>query len=101
MNKTLHTEQQQIFLAALREAREHAGLTQSDVAIYLGVPQSDISKCERGVRRLDVVELHSWICALGGSFTAFAEELDQRLEAAAERRRHATAGRRLKSKAGR
>jgi transcriptional regulator with XRE-family HTH domain len=45
------------FLVRLRAAREEAGLTQVDVATKLGVEQSWISKVERGVRRLDVVEL--------------------------------------------
>ncbi len=41
----------------LREAREAAGLTQQAAAARLGVPQSFISKCESGERRLDVLEL--------------------------------------------
>ena len=34
-NKTLHSEQQQVFLAALRSARERVGLTQTEVALRL------------------------------------------------------------------
>lgn len=45
------------FLQRLRAAREEAGFTQMDVAEKLGVDQSWISKAERGVRRLDVIEL--------------------------------------------
>ena len=41
----------------LRAARTSAGLTQMEVAKHLGVPQSFISKCESGERRVDVVEL--------------------------------------------
>lgn len=54
---SVHTRQYQRFLQRLREAREQAGLTQQDVAGKLGWEQSLISKMERGVRRLDVVEL--------------------------------------------
>lgn len=45
------------FLTRLRAAREGAGLTQVEVAKRLGVPQSFVSKCESGERRVDVVEL--------------------------------------------
>ena len=45
------------FLAQLRAARLEAGLTQVEVAAKLGQPQSWVSKCERGERRVDVVEL--------------------------------------------
>lgn len=31
----------------------------------LGVTQSFISKCERGERRLDIVEVRSWCRAMG------------------------------------
>jgi transcriptional regulator with XRE-family HTH domain len=45
------------FLSCLRAAREGSGLTQVEVAKRLGVPQSFISKCESGERRVDAVEL--------------------------------------------
>ncbi len=46
-----------VFLKRLREARQAAGLTQVKVAAKLGRPQSFVSKCESGERRVDVVEL--------------------------------------------
>ena len=85
MNKTLHTEQQQLFLARLKDARQEAGLSQIELAARLGMRQSDISKCERGVRRLDVIELRSWIEALNISFPNFAADLDARLTDLAKR----------------
>jgi len=45
------------FLSRLREARTLAGLTQGEVARRLRKPQSFVSKCESGERRVDVVEL--------------------------------------------
>lgn len=47
----------QRFLKRLRAARREAGLTQAEVARRLGRPQSFVSKCESGERRVDVVEL--------------------------------------------
>ncbi len=46
-----------LFLRRLREARLAAGLTQVQVADKLHQPQSFVSKCESGERRVDVVEL--------------------------------------------
>lgn len=43
-------------LRALIDARDAAGLTQTDVAQRLRKPQSFVSKVERGERRLDVIE---------------------------------------------
>jgi len=45
------------FLKSLREARQQASLTQVQVARKLRRPQSFVSKCESGERRVDVVEL--------------------------------------------
>lgn len=45
------------FLSRLRAARDDMGLSQVDVARRLGKPQSYVSKCESGERRVDVVEL--------------------------------------------
>lgn len=40
----------------LVEVRKHKGITQADLALRLGKPQSYVSKYERGERRLDFVE---------------------------------------------
>lgn len=45
------------FRERLRLARSNAGLTQAQAARRLGRPQSFVSKCENGERRLDFVEL--------------------------------------------
>ena len=49
-----------LFLVRLREARASAGLTQAEVAFKLQRPQSFVSKCESGERRVDVVELQEF-----------------------------------------
>jgi ribosome-binding protein aMBF1 (putative translation factor) len=45
------------FRVRLVQAREEAGLTQSEVASRLGKAHSFISKCELGERRVDFIEL--------------------------------------------
>jgi len=45
------------FRERLRQARQQAGLSQAEVARRLGKPQSFVSKCESGERRVDFVEL--------------------------------------------
>ncbi len=44
-------------LRQLRTARVHAGFTQEQAAAALHRPQSFVSKCESGERRIDVIEL--------------------------------------------
>lgn len=49
----------------LRDLREHAGLTQQDVADALGTSQATISKIETGERKLDLIELRQYGNAVG------------------------------------
>ena len=58
-------------LLRLRDARLQAGLTQSDVAARLQRPQSFISKCESGERRVDVIELDELAKLYGKTITYF------------------------------
>lgn len=52
-----YVQQYRVFLRRLKQARQSAGLTQEEVARRLSRPQSFISKCESGERRVDFVEL--------------------------------------------
>ena len=56
MTKSVFTTRYDQFRQLLIEARNAAGLTQSDLAKRLSRPQSFVSKFERGERRLDVIE---------------------------------------------
>ncbi|WP_242541698.1 helix-turn-helix domain-containing protein [Leptolyngbya sp. Cla-17] len=56
----------------LRTARHETGLTQKEVAEQLGVPQSYMSKCESGERRVDVIELTDFAATYKKSLTYFA-----------------------------
>lgn len=60
MGKSLYSKEYEFVLEQLKSARIKAGLTQKDVAERFGKPQSYISKCESGERRLDVVELNKF-----------------------------------------
>ena len=55
--KSFHSQAYERFLERLLRARVEAGLTQIEVARRLHRPQSYVSKCESGERRVDVVEL--------------------------------------------
>lgn len=61
----LHTRRYRAFLAKLRRAREETGMTQMQVAKLVGRPQTWVSKCELGERRVDVVELEDLAAAYG------------------------------------
>ncbi len=75
MQKTLYTREYQRMLKLLREKRTLAGVSQADLAKRLEWTQAEVSKCETGVRRLDVIELKRWLDALGGDFVAFVQDL--------------------------
>ncbi|CAG9235641.1 hypothetical protein PSP6_690019 [Paraburkholderia tropica] len=84
MEKSIHTPEYAVFLRFIRQTRIDAGLTQQDVAQRLGATQTFVSKCERGERRLDLIELHAWCGALGIGTTDFVEEFVKKLQRDAE-----------------
>jgi transcriptional regulator with XRE-family HTH domain len=57
MPKTIYRREYGTFLRLLREYRLAAGLTQAQCSAGMGRPQSFVSDVERGVRRLDIVQL--------------------------------------------
>lgn len=57
MGGSIYSARYQEFLRRLREARVESGLTQRQVAEKLGEPQSFVSRCESGERRVDIIEL--------------------------------------------
>ncbi len=75
MHKTLYTREYQQMLKLLQARRTTAKVSQVELARRLDWTQADISKCETGVRRLDVVELKLWLEALGSDLAGFVEEL--------------------------
>lgn len=53
------------FVARLRRARKHKGITQTQLAHLLGKPQPYVSKVETCERRIDLVETAEWCMRLG------------------------------------
>lgn len=64
--------------------RLEGGMRQQDLAARLGEPQSFVSKCESGERRLDVLELRQITAALGVPLADFVRRLEERLEGTQE-----------------
>jgi transcriptional regulator with XRE-family HTH domain len=65
-------------LAALRAMREEADLLQAELAERLGRSQSYVSSAERGLVRLDAVQLADWADACGSSLTELAKAIEAR-----------------------
>ena len=63
--KSTYSETYQLLIDQLIRARKNCGVTQTDLAIKLGKPQSYISKIEIRERRLDVVEFLELAEAIG------------------------------------
>ncbi|WP_424217994.1 helix-turn-helix domain-containing protein [Thauera humireducens] len=57
---------------ASKECARCCWLTQVELASRLNATQTFISKCERGERRLDIVELKQWCEAIGLSLVELA-----------------------------
>lgn len=70
-SKALQTKRYRAFLERLKRAREDSGLTQVEIAAKLGRPQTWVSKCELGERRVDFVELEDLAAAYGKPLAYF------------------------------
>lgn len=81
MDKTIFSGDYEVFLRRLRDARHRAGMTQDQLAERLGQTQSFVNKCERGERRLDLVEARAFCIAMGVSFAEFIAAFDAEIGA--------------------
>lgn len=79
MEKSLFSKDYAVFLRELRKARKEVGLTQEELGKRLGQSQSFVSKCERGERRIDIVELRVFCEAIGISFPSFVQRFNATL----------------------
>jgi transcriptional regulator with XRE-family HTH domain len=74
--KSIFTRDYETFLSTLRRLREDSGRTQSDVAKVLKRDQSVVSKCERGERRMDIIEVRVYCRAIGMELEKFIRILE-------------------------
>ncbi len=79
MQKSIYTDQQRLFLALLRQVRKDADLTQTELAERLGTLQSRITDYERGVRRLDLMELRQVCEAVNVPLLEFVRRFEEML----------------------
>ncbi len=79
MGKSLSSTEGEKLAALLRSVRAEAGLTQSEVAERLDLPQSFVSKYESGERRLDLVELRQICKALKISLGDFVRRFEKEI----------------------
>ena len=79
MQKSITSRNYALFIEHLRKAREQAGITQEDMAARLGETQSFVSKCERGERRMDIVELREFCKVIGVTLERFVKQLEKGL----------------------
>ncbi|MCL4207645.1 MAG: helix-turn-helix domain-containing protein [Pirellulaceae bacterium] len=79
MEKTIYTAEYARLLELLRETREQANVTQTELAERIGRSQSFVTKFERGDRRLDAIQLRTICQALGTDLVSFVAELERRL----------------------
>jgi len=74
MDKSTFTREYRILTDLLRRERVKAGLTQDALAEKLGETQSFVSKCERGERRLDLIQLQQFCRAIGVELADFVKK---------------------------
>lgn len=80
MTKAIYRREHEIFLQILRRLRVESGMTQAQCSAALGRPQSFMSDVERGVRRLDAVQLRDLCLVLGTNLTNFSMAYEQALD---------------------
>jgi transcriptional regulator with XRE-family HTH domain len=71
IKRSIYSAEHEYLVDRLRQARQEAGLDQSQAAKLLGKSQSYISKIERGQRRIDVVQLKEFARIYGKNIAYF------------------------------
>ncbi len=78
MSRTLGSPRHETVRAFLKEARQEAGMTQTQVAKRLRRHQSFVATVESGQRRIDVVELMYFAEAIGFAPEKLIKRLDRK-----------------------
>ncbi len=78
MPKSLFSKNYDMFLEQFRSARMEAG-TQEEIAKRMGQTQTFVSKCERGERRIDVIELLMFCKAFRTDAAEFVKVLQRKM----------------------
>lgn len=79
VEKSVYRDENLIFLKLLKQCRVESGLTQDDFAKALARPQSFVSDVERGLRRLDLIQLRDICQVLGVSLSSFVQRFEDEL----------------------
>ncbi|ANH95983.1 transcriptional regulator [Pseudomonas koreensis] len=79
MTKAIYRREHVIFLEELKRMRVESGMTQAQCSAALGRPQSFMSDVERGVRRLDMVQLRDLCLVLGNDLIGFTKSFEHAL----------------------
>lgn len=79
MTKAIYREEYGVFLAVLKRRRLEAGLTQEACSSALGRPQSFMSDVERGVRRLDIIQIRDLCKVMGCDLPELIAEFESEL----------------------
>lgn len=82
MPKTIHRPEYAALCALLREKRLAAGLQQTEVSARLNRRQPFVSDVERGVRRLDLIELQDLAAVYGVDLIELINEYLDRTKSA-------------------
>lgn len=82
MPKAIYRPEHDIFLAILKARRIDSGMTQADCSHALGRPQSFMSDVERGVRRLDIIQIRDLCEVLGCALIDLIQEFENSLNKA-------------------
>lgn len=79
MPKAIYRPEHDVFLAILKARRIDSGITQADCSHALGRPQSFMSDVERGIRRLDIIQIRDLCKVLGCGLVDVIQEFEEEL----------------------